>query len=102
VRKNGAGGAVFLSIMHTRPLSLAVEKAMPARKPMIEGGCKPTLLQIVLSVLAAFFGVQNSRNRARDFTHGSAIPFVLVGILLTLLLVGFLTLLVRFVASVPG
>jgi divalent metal cation (Fe/Co/Zn/Cd) transporter len=54
---------------------------------------------VVASVIAAFFGVQSSRNRARDFTHGRAIPFVLVGILLTLLLVGFLVFVVRLVAS---
>ena len=73
---------------------------MSAQKPMIDADRKPTLLQVIGSVLAAFFGVQSSRNRARDFTHGKAIPFVLVGILLTLLLVGFLILVARLVA--PG
>ena len=71
-------------------------------QPMIEAERKPTLLQVIGSVLAAFFGVQSSRNRARDFTHGKAIPFVLVGILLTLLLVGLLILIVRLVTSNSG
>lgn len=30
----------------------------------------PTLLQMMHSVLAAAFGVQSGKNRARDFTHG--------------------------------
>lgn len=75
---------------------------MPAPKPMTEDRRKPTLLQVVASVLAAFFGVQSSRNRARDFTHGRAISFVLVGISLTLLLIGFLIFVVRLVASGSG
>jgi divalent metal cation (Fe/Co/Zn/Cd) transporter len=72
---------------------------MPAPKPMIKPDRKPTLLQVVISVLAAFFGVQSSRNRARDFTHGKAISFVLVGISLTVLLVGILVLIVKLVVS---
>mgnify|MGYP002652713301 CR=1 FL=1 len=71
-------------------------------RPTIEAERKPTLLQVIGSVLAAFFGVQSSRNRARDFTHGRAIPFVIVGILLTLLLVGSLILIVRLVTSNSG
>ena len=75
---------------------------MPARKPMIQADRKPTLLQVVASVIAAFFGVQSSRNRTRDFTRGKVIPFVLVGILLTLLLVGFLFFVVGLVVSNSG
>ena len=41
-----------------------------------------TLLQTIGSVLASFFGVQSSKNWARDFTHGNALTFILVGLTL--------------------
>lgn len=43
----------------------------------------PTLLQEIASVLASFFGVQSSRNRRRDFTRGSPLRFVVLGLLMT-------------------
>ena len=52
---------------------------------------KPTLLQEIGSVLASFFGVQSSRNRRRDFSSGSPLRVLVLGLLLTLafvLLVG--------------
>ncbi len=42
-----------------------------------------TIWQVLGSVLASFFGVQSSRNRARDFTSGKARDFILVGFILT-------------------
>ncbi|MCC2657868.1 MAG: hypothetical protein K0Q76_2976 [Panacagrimonas sp.] len=44
---------------------------------------RPTLLQEIGSVLASFFGVQSSRNRRRDFTQGSPLRFVAIGLLMT-------------------
>ena len=41
-----------------------------------------TLLQTIGSVLASFFGVQSSQHWARDFTHGNALSFILVGLTL--------------------
>ncbi len=46
-----------------------------------------TLLQVAQSVLAAAFGVQSSRNRERDFKHGSARTFILAGLVGTVLFV---------------
>ena len=43
----------------------------------------PTLLQMLHSVLAAAFGVQSGKNRARDFTHGKPSHFILLGIVFT-------------------
>ena len=43
----------------------------------------PTLLQMMHSVLAAAFGVQSGKNRARDFTHGKPSHFILLGIVFT-------------------
>ena len=42
-----------------------------------------TLWQVLGSVLASFFGVQSSRNRARDFNSGKAKDFIVVGFVLT-------------------
>ena len=47
----------------------------------------PGPLSIILSVLAAFFGVQSEKNRARDFQHGRPIHYILVGLIMTLLLI---------------
>jgi len=41
-----------------------------------------TLLQTIGSVLASFFGVQSSKNWARDFSHGNALTFIMVGVAL--------------------
>ncbi|MEQ9464069.1 MAG: DUF2970 domain-containing protein [Haliea sp.] len=42
-----------------------------------------TIWQVLGSVLASFFGVQSSRNRARDFNSGKAKDFIIVGLALT-------------------
>lgn len=63
---------------------------------------KPTLLQTLLSVLAAFFGVQSERNRERDFDKGRPLHYVLVGLLLALVFVLTVILLVRWALSLAG
>ncbi len=60
----------------------------------------PTTLQVIGSVLAAFFGVQSGRNRERDFRHGKALPFIVVGLLLTAIFVAVLVLAVRSIVPV--
>lgn len=50
-----------------------------------------TLRQTLASVLAGFFGVQNSANRRRDFVRGRPSHFILIGVAAT---VGFITILV--------
>ena len=47
----------------------------------------PGPLSIILSVLAAFFGVQSEKNRERDFQHGRPIHYILVGLIMTLLFI---------------
>jgi len=37
----------------------------------------------ILSVLAAFFGVQSSKNHIRDFEQGNPIIFFVLGLILT-------------------
>lgn len=43
--------------------------------------------QVLKSVMSSFIGVQNNRTRERDFTHGRARDFIIIGIMLTVLFV---------------
>jgi hypothetical protein len=47
----------------------------------------PTILEVAFSVLAAAFGVQNSKNRERDFTTGNPLVFIAAGLIFTILFV---------------
>jgi hypothetical protein len=60
---------------------------------------KPKLRTLVLSVLAAGFGVQSDKNRQRDFTHGSPLAFILGGLLFTLLFIASVATIVGVVLS---
>jgi hypothetical protein len=53
-------------------------------------------------VLAAFFGVQSGKNRERDFKHGRAGAFIVVGLGLTAAFVIALWLVVKLVLSHAG
>jgi hypothetical protein len=46
----------------------------------------PTFLQIAVSIMASFFGVQSSKNHHRDFEGGKPLHFIIIGILMTFLL----------------
>lgn len=48
---------------------------------------KPTLIQVIFSVLAAMFGVQSGKVRERDFSHGSPAAFIVIGIIAVTLFV---------------
>lgn len=43
----------------------------------------PNLLQVMGSVLAAFVGIQNKKNKERDFKYGNHKVFIAVGIIMT-------------------
>ena len=47
----------------------------------------PTLLQVFVSVAWSFFGVQNSRNRRRDFPYGKPWQFIVLGVVMTAIVV---------------
>lgn len=53
----------------------------------IEHRRKLTFLEMLQSTLWAALGVQKSANRRRDFTHGSWVPFVVMGVAFTALFV---------------
>ena len=60
---------------------------------------KPTLLQVVKAVLGAMVGVQSERQRQQDFTASSPLPYIVVGIIFTLLFVVILLLVVSWVLA---
>ena len=56
---------------------------------------KPTILQVIASVLASFFGVQSDRNYQRDFEQTSIIPYIIVGVVMVFVLIGVLLIIVN-------
>lgn len=51
------------------------------------------------SVIAAAFGVQSSKNRLRDFQGGSPVPFIIGGIVFTLLFILAIVTVVHWVVK---
>jgi hypothetical protein len=62
-----------------------------------KGPTKPSLLQVIGSVLAAAFGVQSTANRERDFTGGSATVYIIAGIIFTVVFIFTILAVVRLV-----
>ncbi|MGO1329330.1 MAG: DUF2970 domain-containing protein, partial [Idiomarina loihiensis] len=60
---------------------------------------KPGVFSMVMSVLAAFLGVQTEKNRQRDFQHGSPKAYIIIGVILTILFVFGLIGLVNLVLA---
>lgn len=58
---------------------------------------KSSFWTIVLSTLAAAFGVQTHRNHERDFQQKSIVPFIVAGVVFTALFVIALMLVVHWV-----
>jgi len=63
---------------------------------------KPGFGQVILSTLAAAFGVQTSKNRERDFKGGSVKVYIVAGLVFTTLFVLGVVLLVKLVLSQSG
>ena len=53
------------------------------------------ILEVVLSVLSSFIGIQSNKNRKRDFKSNSPSHFIIVGIILTLVFILLVYLLVN-------
>lgn len=58
---------------------------------------KPTITQVIKSVLAAAIGVQSDENRQKDFEHGSFSSYIVAGVIFTVLFVCGLVFLVSTV-----
>lgn len=61
---------------------LALESSMKKNSPQAEKK-KPGLGQVLLSTLAAAFGVQSNKNRERDFSQGNLAIYIAAGALVT-------------------
>jgi hypothetical protein len=61
---------------------------------------KPTILDVVKSVVSAAFGVQSDKNRLKDFEQGSLPVYIIAGLIFIALFVGGLIFIVsRIVGS---
>lgn len=68
---------------------------MPGRDIMSNNpeGKKPTILQMAGSVLSAIFGVQNNKNRERDFTQGDMRDYIAIFVVIVMcIILGMITL----------
>jgi hypothetical protein len=63
---------------------------------------KPGFWHIVLSTLAAAFGVQSNKNHQRDFKHGHIGPYIAAGIIFTLLFIAVVATIVASVLKAKG
>ena len=61
-----------------------------------------SLFKVVLSVIAAMFGVQSSKNQQRDFAKGRPAAYIIVGVIMTLLFILTLWTVVTIVLSAAG
>ncbi|OBP16397.1 hypothetical protein A5320_03020 [Rheinheimera sp. SA_1] len=60
---------------------------------------KPTLKQIIKAVAGAFIGVQSEHQRQQDFNAQSPLPYIIVGVLMTMLFIAALITIVTLVLS---
>lgn len=63
---------------------------------------EPSLLDVTRSVLWAFLGVQKSKNHERDFKHGKASQFIIVGLVGVAIFIAILIMVVKFALSLAG
>jgi len=63
---------------------------------------KPTLWQVIKSVLAALFGVQSSQVYRRDFEKGNPWAYIVVGLVITVVFVLTLVVVVKWVLAGVG
>lgn len=62
-------------------------------------GQKPGLRQILKAVFGAFVGVQSEQQRQQDFQTQSPLPYIIVGVVVTVVFVLGLMLIVRVVLA---
>jgi hypothetical protein len=60
---------------------------------------KPTVVQVIKSVFAAFIGVQSNANRQQDFSQGSLVPYIIAGLVFVLVFIGGIMLVVSLVLA---
>lgn len=60
---------------------------------------QPSLKQVLRAVAGAFIGVQSEKQRQHDFNSNSPIPYIVAGIITTLLFVAILLITVKLVLN---
>jgi len=60
---------------------------------------KPTIIEVIRSVLSAAVGVQSDKNRLKDFGQGSLPVYIITGLIFTVLFVMSLIFLVSKVVN---
>jgi len=63
---------------------------------------RPRFLQLVLSIVGGAFGVQSEATRQRDFQQNSPVPYIIGGLLFTVIFVVTIMLIVRTVLRSAG
>jgi len=61
-----------------------------------------SLFRVVMSVIAAMFGVQSEKNRHRDFSQGRPAAYIIVGILMTIIFILTVWFVVSLVLKASG
>lgn len=64
-----------------------------------DGRERPGFFRVMFSVIAAAFGVQSEENRERDFSEGSPLPYIIGGLVFTVVFVLTLIGIVMLVTS---
>lgn len=62
----------------------------------------PSLLDVARSVLWAMIGVQKSKNHERDFKHGKAWQYIVVGLIGVAIFITIIINIVKFALSMAG
>ena len=63
---------------------------------------KPTQVttwQVIVSVFRAWLGVQTNENRKRDFSSSDPVPFIIAGVIFTLIMIVGVTIAVNIALS---
>lgn len=63
---------------------------------------KIKIIQLILSVLAAFFGVQTNKARERDFNSGKPMHYIVGGLIFVICFVLILSGIVAFIVKHAG
>ena len=63
-----------------------MQKQQPSAKPETKASL-PSIWQLVISVFGAAFGVQTEATRQRDFNSSSPLPYIIAGLVFTVLFV---------------
>ncbi len=63
---------------------------------------RPGVWSVLQSIFAAAFGVQSERARERDFTRGRPLPYIVGGLVFTIVLIVGLIVVVQLVIAQAG